>query len=355
MPQGDWNVRGSSLTQPPFAGDNDPSIVIFPDPIPQAVRDEVHSSIGATWEVIACVLYRRTSTLYWFEALARPSAPSSFGDLAIVRGAIDSSIGATGQIWSYSSIIGGNRHRYGTDPIDLDIRIGDPASCGITITKVPFTIPAHMTIGAGSGAGDGTVDIISGDAGVGFINLTSGVNGGGVVVTGAHLIAPPAIGREIEIQDVGGSAISVPRGQRGSSSSTSNSAAVGTTETVIVTISNFVWRANRAYRCEYGPSIVTSLTTNVGQFRIRKTNAAGTLWGNAGAHGPSGSSPPINAMGQFFVRRNTGSDLTATIVLTLQAQTSGTATQQGTADTPRYLTVVDVGHAADHPFAFAVT
>lgn len=348
----DWGVASASLTQPPFAGPNDPSIVIFPDPIPQAVINEVHATLGATWNVDACILYKRTDTLYWFECIAHPTSPSTFGDLAIVRGAIQSTIGATGQIWSYSSILGGNRHRLGTDVLDLDIQIGDTSNAGIKITKNPFTIPAVVTIGAGIGGGtSGTINLEAG-TGVGVINLTAL---GGTNVTGPHLIAPQSVGQEVEIQDIGGTPISVPRGSRSSNQSTGNSGAIGTTETAVITITNFVWRANRAYRVEFGPAITASLTTNVGQFRLRKTNATGTLWGDAAAFGPSGAPPNIAASGCFYVRRNTGSDLTATVVLTLQASSAGTVTQIGQAAAQRYLSIVDCGHTADFPFAFAVT
>lgn len=348
----DWGVDSATLTQPPFAGPGDPSIVIFPDPIPQAIRDEVHASLGATWEVDACILYRRTETLYWWEAIVHPTAPTSFGSIAIVRGLIDSATGATAQMWVYSSVIGGNRHRLGTDTLDLDIQIGDPANAGIAITKNPLTIPAVVTIGAGiGGATNGVVNIEAGTA-AGTINLTAD---GGTTINGPATHVMQNATDDLNVTDFGGSAISMDRGQRGSTQSSSNSAAIGTTETAILTISSFVWRANRAYRVEFGYSHVTSLTTNVGWYRLRKTNAAGTLWGDNGAFGPSGAPPKIHAQGVFWVRRNTGSDLTATVVLTLVASSAGTVTQQGDATAQRHLRIKDAGDAADFPWAFAVT
>lgn len=149
----DWGVPNSTLTQP-FTGP--PDIVIFPDPIPVAIVNAIHSALGATWSVIAAILYRKTTTQYWFDALAVPSAPTTFGDYAVCRGAINGATGIVSQIWSYSGIIGGTRHRLGTQSLDLDIQIGDPANAGITITKNPLTIPAAIAIGTGTG---GTIDL----------------------------------------------------------------------------------------------------------------------------------------------------------------------------------------------------
>lgn len=145
------------------------------------------------------------------------------------------------------------------------------------------------------------------------------------------------------------------RGLLTSVSSTSNSSAIGTTETAVLTLSNVVFRARRAYAVRYGSQIICSLTTNVGIFRARKTNATGTLWGGSPAYGPSGAPPNIAAQGEFVIKRAADSDLTATIVLTLQASSSGTATHVGANPSARYMRIVDIGDDASYPEGFAIT
>lgn len=145
------------------------------------------------------------------------------------------------------------------------------------------------------------------------------------------------------------------RGLLTSTSSTSNSSAIGTTETAVLTISNAVFRARRAYALRYGLQITCSLGTNVGVFRARKTNATGTLWGGTPAYGPSGAPPNIAAQGEFVIRRAADTDLTATVVLTLQASSAGTATHIGANPSARYLRIVDIGDEADYPEAFSIT
>lgn len=166
----DWGVPSPTLFQP-FNGP--PDIVIFPFPIPVEIINAVHAALGATWSTIEAILYRKSTTQYWFDALAVPSSPTTFGDYAICRGAINSTTGIVSQIWSYSGAIGGTRHRLGTQALDLDIQIGDPANAGITITKNPLTIPSVVTIGAGIGGGTNGVINLEAGTGAGTINLTA--------------------------------------------------------------------------------------------------------------------------------------------------------------------------------------
>src|SRR5574342_432033 len=132
------------------------------------------------------------------------------------------------------------------------------------------------------------------------------------------------------------------RGFRPSVSSVANSAAIGTTETVSLS-NSFTFKDGRTYAVICGSQITASLSTNVGIFRIRKTNAAGTLWWAMGAFGPSGAPPNINSQCFAYLRRAAGAgDLTATVCLTLQASSSGTVTHIGSTTTPRYMHLRDI-------------
>jgi hypothetical protein len=170
------------------------------------------------------------------------------------------------------------------------------------------------------------------------------------------IFAPQVGGQDVNIQDRGAAAggTSIPRGMRGSTSSNSDSAAIGA-ETAILTLSNQVFRDGRAYKLCYGEQMTASTSTNVGTFQVRKTNAAGTIWGQNGAFGPSSAAPNIHAQGEVYVARAVGAgDLTATVVLTLTAS-AGTVMQKGTTQSMRKFYAYDVGSTSDWPFAFVVT
>lgn len=63
----DWGVPGNTLTQPPFAGPDDPAIVIFPDPIPPSVIATIQARFpGAI--VAGAQLWRKDGSNYWFDA-----------------------------------------------------------------------------------------------------------------------------------------------------------------------------------------------------------------------------------------------------------------------------------------------
>jgi hypothetical protein len=66
--QEDWGVRGATLTQPPFAGPNDPAIVIFPDPIPVELVAYYAAEVPAS-TVIAVIITRKDADSYVYQAL----------------------------------------------------------------------------------------------------------------------------------------------------------------------------------------------------------------------------------------------------------------------------------------------
>jgi hypothetical protein len=138
-------------------------------------------------------------------------------------------------------------------------------------------------------------------------------------------------------------------------SSGSNSAAIGAAETAIVTLTNVLFPQNRAFVAEFGSMVTASLSTNTAHFLLRATNAGGTLYGDAGAFGPSGAAAPVAANGRLFLRRALGSDLTTTVVLTMVASGGGTVTQTAFAYSPRYMIIRDIGAYNDYPNAVPVT
>lgn len=119
--------------------------------------------------------------------------------------------------------------------------------------------------------------------------------------------------------------------------SSSSSAAVNNTETAVLTISPFdtVWRFGRAYMFSVTMNISVSATIRP-LFRIRKTNATGTVLGISGVQPANTGLYGADFTGYFYV---SGSDVSADLVLTIL----GTAAQTVQALGPFGVTVYDVG------------
>lgn len=376
MTQGDWDVPGTTLTQPPFAGPNDPSIVIFPDPIPAAVIALMTGGLipgnGAA-TVVAAVLYQTGAGEYYFDAISVGGAGQ-----CMARGRVASS---NSTILHYNIDQGASTFLTDVTGPDMTtvntITIGDVNNGGQLALQSPFGGPAFasasLTI---PNSAFNFFQLLNNAASVGGQNSvlleTSGlangtpavivVSDGSVSVSSSTtiksgvILAPQVGGQGLWAQDRGAASpgTEIPRGVRGVAFSTSNSAAFNA-ETVSLTLANQVYRDGRAYRFDYGRQISASLSTNVGSFTVRKTNATGTIWGQAGSHGPSGAAPGINAEGYFIVARAVGAgDLTATTVLTLTPN-AGTVTHLGSTQSPREFIVSDIGATGDYPNAFIVT
>lgn len=142
---------------------------------------------------------------------------------------------------------------------------------------------------------------------------------------------------------------SMPRGLKASAISTSNSASIGTTETAVLTTGTFLFRAGRAYEVRESSGAAGSATDVWIAYRARKNNAAGASLGEFYRYN-------LAITGVVYATSGTGvtftvgaADVSAAICLTAVTSASGTASQIGSANTPRYLKVYDIGAAADYP------
>ncbi len=133
--------------------------------------------------------------------------------------------------------------------------------------------------------------------------------------------------------------------------SPSTSAAIGTTETVVLTIPNMVFKAGKAYKVTMKAMMYGSVAGALGNFRVRKTNASGADWGEYGrtrCEGTnSGSSVGVGGS-PLYLTRSANTDLTADVVLTCSANTGNTVTLWASAATPRTFLIEEVGDAADY-------
>lgn len=128
MQPGDWNVPGSTLTQPPFAGPNEPAIVIFPDPIPAAIQAAVTADFGAGALAVAAIIYQVDSTRYEFDVLAVDMAAQ---DIWTARGAVNTTAGFASIMQNWHLDYGGNITNVTIQPSGL-VTIGNPAGQIIT-------------------------------------------------------------------------------------------------------------------------------------------------------------------------------------------------------------------------------
>ncbi len=147
------------------------------------------------------------------------------------------------------------------------------------------------------------------------------------------------------------------RGIVARSYSGSTSAAV-TAETVVLTSTQFTFEDNRAYRVQFGPSVVTSNANGRAQFRIRKDNAAGMILGGGRIiQGSASAANIVQAEATHYFRNDTGAPITCYIALTLQNLDGGanTAAQSiGETGLNRWLLVEDCGGSTGYDWATAL-
>jgi hypothetical protein len=144
--------------------------------------------------------------------------------------------------------------------------------------------------------------------------------------------------------------IDAPRGLIGSIANLTDSAAIAGTETVVLTLTSRTYAANRAYLAVFGNRSQGDTAANTARFRLRKANATGTLLVDYGSTPHPIVGQDMNACGSgHFV---TGAAATRVVVLTLQRGAgAGNVNQVGTS-TPRFVTIYDVGNAANYDSSF---
>jgi len=137
-------------------------------------------------------------------------------------------------------------------------------------------------------------------------------------------------------------------------SSISQSAAIGTSTTAVLTLTNCLFQAGRAYSAENIGGVFGDVVGRLADFSLFKTSTAGTQYAamyRAYAGGPGGQT---SCYSRVYLRRSAGTDLTADLVLSVTANT-GTVTHDAASGRPRALIVRDVGTAANYSYAFDVT
>jgi hypothetical protein len=133
-------------------------------------------------------------------------------------------------------------------------------------------------------------------------------------------------------------------------SSVTPSAAIGA-ETTVLTLPSAVYRSERAYMIEFRTDVISSTGTNNNQWRVRRTNVAGTIMGT-GVWAPRSSAAGSNDFGSdVVIRNNTAFDVTDTMVLTYNVAGAGTITMNAGATQVAYMRRYDIGPADSFPNA----
>jgi len=136
------------------------------------------------------------------------------------------------------------------------------------------------------------------------------------------------------------------RGQVDWVASTVSSAAIGA-EAVVLTGNSITWAAGRAYEVINNPYATGDTASSSVVFRIRKTNLAGTDLHDSVVTNSPNIGNGTSGLLRRIIRNNTSADVTANIVLTMNAAV-GTAIDNGGALSVRYLETRDIGAAADY-------
>lgn len=125
--------------------------------------------------------------------------------------------------------------------------------------------------------------------------------------------------------------------------SQSSSAAIGTTETVVLTLPSKTYEANRSYRVTIHSGVSVTTAGSFADMRLKKTNTAGqTLSEFFRTPCPVASTVYAqHAICEFTTGANA---VTAALVITLAAS-AGTVVQFGSATAARTATVEDIGSA----------
>lgn len=134
--------------------------------------------------------------------------------------------------------------------------------------------------------------------------------------------------------------------------STSASSAIGTSVTSVLSISNVVFKAGRAYSVENVGGAFGSVA-NEADFSLWKNSTAGTQVG--AFYRTRCATLQTNAYGLVYLRNTAGTDVTFTALVLAVAASTGTVTHDAATNRPRQLIVRDVGLASAYANAYVVT
>lgn len=303
MPRGDWDVRGTTFSQPPFAADNEPALILFPDPIPPELV-----SYYAPDTVVAAMIARQDDQRYQYQALVTPS-------------------GGGNPYWAVGFVNLAQPQPW----------VGEAYS--VTGTSLPITTFGART----STTGLPPAAVFNGPT---IFNDLTGVDGAMTVGPSGSISVDGILSVQGTYTIDGRSA---PRGARAYIAGTGTPSVSTGVRTTLLSVP-MAWQQGRAYRISFGCRILMSTSTNVMSFVV--TSAGSDVW-HPGAYGPSPASDAIAVSGNTVVQRLSASG-TETVTLAAQVFDVGTGTVQGLASVPYWLMIEDIGSSNDFIGSIAI-
>lgn len=131
-------------------------------------------------------------------------------------------------------------------------------------------------------------------------------------------------------------------------SSTAVQNLAATTEVVALTIASFTFRAGFAYRAVFRAGVASTTAGLYLNYRVRKTNAAGTDYGEFFRTPNITGNPVASALGTIYLLRTAGTDLTTDVCLTVQPGSATAITNYANASSPRFLIIEPAGFASSY-------
>lgn len=132
------------------------------------------------------------------------------------------------------------------------------------------------------------------------------------------------------------------------------SAAISTAITGILTITNALIKAGRAYSFENIGGTFGDATGRLADFGVWTPNTSGTQIGAFYRTNVGGPGLQTNTFGKFYLKRTSAIDYTGDIVLAINSNT-GTVVHDAAANRPRSIVIKDEGPAANFPLAYDLT
>lgn len=132
------------------------------------------------------------------------------------------------------------------------------------------------------------------------------------------------------------------------------SSSVGTSATAVLTISNVVFKAGRAYRVEAIGGYLGSTTLEC-DVSLWKNGTGGTQVGALYRTPCAAGGAVRNGYGATILRNTATSDVTFTSFALALASSTGTVTHEAATNRPRQFIVTDCGLASAYSNAFVVT
>lgn len=134
-------------------------------------------------------------------------------------------------------------------------------------------------------------------------------------------------------------------------STTTSSAAIGTTATEVSVLPSFTYQAGKAYRVKLEGGVAHSTTTNASGWSVKKSNGAGTGtllmdWPRVPALGTT-LTCGIPLQERYFTVG--ASNVTTALCLVIASTAGATVTHAAAAAYPRGIKVFEAGSAADFP------